>query len=132
VSQDVEWAVERDENLFILQSRPLHIVSAQETEDAEEILIDERKHPVLLSGGKAASLGVAVGQVVIAPEESSLDDLPGDAILVAKTASPGYARVMGQIRGIITDMGSTTSHLASVAREFGVPALMDTRVASST
>ena len=28
---------------------------------------------------------------------------------------------MGRISGLITEVGSTTCHLASVAREFGVP-----------
>ncbi len=40
-------------------------------------------------------------------------------------ASPDYAALMGKIRGIITDVGSVASHLASVAREFGVPAIFD-------
>ncbi len=129
--QDVEWALDQEGALLILQSRPLHVhpVGANETED--EVFVDEAEHPVILSGGKAASPGIALGQVFLAAEESALDNLPEDAILVAKTASPAYARVMGKVRGIITDMGSTTSHLASVAREFGVAALMDTKVASS-
>lgn len=129
--QDVEWALDQEAPPFILQSRPLHVtpVGASETED--EAFVDETEHPVILSGGKAASPGVAAGKVFLATEEGSLENLPEDAILVAKTASPAYARVMGKIRGIITDMGSTTSHLASVAREFGVAALMDTKIAST-
>ena len=44
---------------------------------------------------------------------------------MARVASPDYAALMGKIRGIITDVGSVASHLASVAREFGVPAIFD-------
>ena len=50
---------------------------------------------------------------------------------MARTASPDHARLMGKIKGIITDLGSVTSHLASVAREFGVPALFDTGQATA-
>ena len=82
-------------------------------------------HPVLLSGGQAASPGIAVGQVYLAEGDPSACALPDDAILVARTASPDHARLMGKMKGIITDIGSVTSHLASVAREFGVPALFD-------
>ena len=59
------------------------------------------------------------------PQGDPSRPLPDDAILVARTASPDHARLMGKIKGIITDIGSVTSHLASVAREFGVPALFD-------
>jgi len=57
---------------------------------------------------------------------------PENAILVARTASPDYASLMGRINGLITDVGSITSHLASVAREFGVPALLDAGAATRT
>jgi pyruvate,water dikinase len=63
---------------------------------------------------------------------TGLAGLPEDAILVTRTASPDYARVIGRIKGIITDIGSVASHLASVAREFGAPALFDAPTASAT
>ncbi len=127
--QDVEWALDAEGRLFILQSRPLHFSTAREED--EEIVIDETKYPVVLAGGSAASPGIGVGEVVVVEDGGVLADLPENAILVAKTASPNYAGVMGRLRGVVTDMGSTTSHLASVAREFGVPALVDTKVATS-
>ena len=39
--------------------------------------------------------------------------------------------MIDRVKGIITDIGSVTSHLASVAREFGVPALVDTSQATA-
>jgi pyruvate,water dikinase len=42
-------------------------------------------------------------------------------VLVAQTAAPRYAEIMGRLSGLITEVGSATCHLASVAREFGVP-----------
>jgi hypothetical protein len=52
--------------------------------------------------------------------------------VVAKTASPDYAALMGKVKGIITDIGSVASHLASVAREFGVPDIFDAGRATSS
>ncbi|MBA4367268.1 MAG: pyruvate, phosphate dikinase [Desulfobacterium sp.] len=127
--QDIEWATDKNGKLFILQSRPLHISEDKSVD--QEIQIDEKAHPVLLSGGKAASPGIAAGRVVKAAVNMSFQNIPSDAILVVKTASPDYAGVINRIRGIITDMGSVTSHLSSVAREFGVPALVDTKNATS-
>ena len=119
--QDVEWAIDQEERLFILQSRPLGLV--QSKTGAAVLMVDAKKHPVLLSRGKMASPGIAAGQVVLA--SGKLTALPENAILVARTASPDYAGLMGQLKGLIADLGSVTSHLASVAREFGVPAIVD-------
>jgi pyruvate,water dikinase len=65
--------------------------------------------------------------VWVVKDDEEYEAVPEDAVLVAPTASPNYARAIHKIRGIVTDMGSVTSHLASVAREFGVPAIVDTK-----
>jgi pyruvate,water dikinase len=120
--QDVEWAVDQQGKLYFLQSRPLGLIQGKP--EPEALPQDFPDHPVLLSGGQAASLGIGVGRVYLTEGDPSRP-LPEDAILVARTASPDHARLMGKIKGIITDIGSVTSHLASVAREFGVPALFN-------
>lgn len=129
--QDIEWAVDDRGTIVILQSRPLGLPEMRQQK--ETAVLDLPAHPVLLSGGRPASFGAAAGRVVKATRpdgtEDALSSLPADAILVTRTASPNYAKVMGRIRGIVTDIGSPASHLASVAREFGVPALFDTKQA---
>ncbi|MBA4371426.1 MAG: pyruvate, phosphate dikinase [Thermodesulfovibrio sp.] len=121
--QDVEWAEGLSGGLYLLQSRPLLLPYLQA---GNNVIKEYPGHPVLLAAGLAASPGVATGSVFVAETLSALHEVPKDAILVAKTASPEYARVAGTIRGLITDVGSVTSHMASVAREFGLPALVDT------
>jgi pyruvate,water dikinase len=120
--QDVEWAVDQEGRLFFLQSRPLGLIQTKSQQ-----LTGPRQipgHPLLLTGGKTASPGVATG-VVWHGDRTDSNIPPENAILVARTASPDYASLMDRIQGLITDVGSITSHLASVAREFGVPALLD-------
>lgn len=128
--QDIEWAVDREDQLFILQSRPLNLPNHKP--EQVEIQRDLPNHPILLSQGQAASPGIAAGPVYLFKEGGELESIPQGSILVAKTASPNYARLMGRIKGIITDIGSITSHLASVAREFGIPAIFDTDKATYT
>jgi len=127
--QDIEWAMDNTGDLFILQSRPLSMPPSPG--DRTERSIDPAKYQVLIAGGRAASSGIAAGRVFNTNGRDDLNGLAGDEILVARTASPDYARVIGKVRGIITDIGSPASHLASVAREFGVPALFDMHNATS-
>lgn len=126
--QDVEWAVDQEGRLYFLQSRPLGLVHPR----AEKAALPQEfpGHPQLLAGGQAASPGIALGRVFLAAGDPDRPR-PADAILVCRTASPDHARLLGQVKGIITDIGSVTSHLASVARESGLPALFDTGRATS-
>ncbi len=126
--QDVEWAVDQQGKLYILQSRLLGLVQFKPETTAPDI--DPIAHPVLLSQGNTASPGVAVGTVCLAAGRT-VGPLPENAILVARTASPDHAALMSHLKGLITDIGSVTSHLASVAREFGVPTIVDAVTATS-
>ncbi len=125
--QDVEWAMDRAHQLYLLQARPLGVIK----DDGEEadLAAELSQHTVRLQGGRAACPGVAVGKVFLA-DGGNLAAMPEGAILVARTASPDYAEFVGKVAGIITDVGSVASHLASVAREFRVPALFDTQNAT--
>jgi len=123
--QDVEWAVDARGGLSILQSRPLKMSEKAET-PAEPDLSGLKR---LFAAGQTASPGSASGTAVLAGEGTTLEAV-ADAILVARTAAPALAPLMGRVRGLITDLGGAASHLASVAREFNVPALMDTRQAT--
>lgn len=127
--QDIEWAVDHNNNLFILQSRPLKIPKALPSRKVEKR--EFPNNPLLLSSGRTASSGISTGTIFVVNNDEDLDNIPENAILVAKTASPDYARVLGKIKGIITDIGSITSHLSSVAREFEIPFIVDAKKATS-
>lgn len=131
---DIEWAVDHSGRVFILQVRPL-LVLIENAQENGKIVLDYPDHPTLLHGGKCAAGGVASGRVLLKTSiwmESSAPLLEPDTILVARTASTTFTPWVSKVRGIITDVGGTASHLASVAREFGVPALFDTKTATST
>lgn len=119
--QDMEWAIDAHDQLFLLQTRPLHVAPKATAHPSENLPELEN----ILSAGSGASYGVASGTVFLVRDEKHLSSIPDNAILVTKTASPAYAEVMGRISGLITDVGSITSHLSSVAREFGVPAIVN-------
>lgn len=126
-AQDVEWAFDESGNLFIIQSRPLGGGGRSDVP-----VVDVNGHPVLLSTGKSASPGIAAGPVFVLREGDTADNVPDGVVLVARTASPDLAKLSGRVSAIITDIGSATSHLASVMREFGVPMIVDAGNATTT
>ena len=124
--QDIEWAMDEGGNLFVLQSRPLGLQKSQSLAALEQTYLKGK--PVLLSGGLTASPGIASGTVCRA--QNAPGSLPEDAILVARSASIDLTRYLKSIKGLITDIGSPASHLATVAREFGIPAIVDAKNAT--
>jgi pyruvate,water dikinase len=126
--QDIEWAQSRTGELYLLQSRPLLLPTVTASEMTRK---EYPGHRVLLAHGLMASPGIAAGRVFIPGSEDDLKSVPEDSILVVRTASPEYAKVMGVVKGLITDVGSVTSHMASVAREFGLPAIVDAKDATT-
>ncbi len=125
---DIEWAQDAQGKLFILQARPLGVEQSPAGEGCTlEREGDEPIHgrEVILRGGAMASAGSAAGQAYILTSDHNLPAVPQGAILVARQTSPTYVPVMDRIRAIVTEVGSVTGHMASVAREFGLPALVD-------
>ncbi len=124
---DIEWAQDQQGRLFILQARPLG-ASQQESGEGCSLDVDEHEplhgREVVLRGGAMAAAGSAAGQAYILTSDHNLTAVPQGAILVARQTSPTYVPVMDRIRAIITDVGSVTGHMASVAREFGIPTLV--------
>jgi phosphohistidine swiveling domain-containing protein len=87
---------------------------------------------VLLKGGCTASRGKAAGPAFVVASNHSLLNVPAGSLLVAPQTSPRYVSLLGRVRGIVTDVGSVTGHMASVAREFGVPTLVGTETGTAT
>ena len=77
--------------------------------------------------GKPVSRGCAEGRarVVQSLEEAQAIE-PGE-ILVARITDVGWTPFFGVIAGLVTDLGSAVSHGAVVAREYGLPAVLNTR-----
>jgi len=122
---DIEWAQDQAGRLFILQARPLGVGRADGGECSLAPVAEPiAGHDVILRGGEMAAPGSAGGQAYILASDHNLPAVPQGAILVARQTSPTYVPVMDRIRAIITEVGSVTGHMASVAREFGVPTLV--------
>jgi len=70
-------------------------------------------------GGRGVSGGRAVGTVW-----DGTGARPSDAVLVVRTLDPALAPLLPGLAGLVAQTGSPLSHLAVLAREFGLPAVV--------
>jgi pyruvate,water dikinase len=119
---EIEWAL--DETGFkLLQARPL-IVEPRAV--ADEIWL---KHPGLT--GHPAGIGWGAGRAVVVSCECELVRVaPGD-VLVTRVAGPALTQVLPRVAGVVAELGGSTSHLASLARERGIPMVLGVLDATS-
>lgn len=121
---EIEWAVDHEGNCKLLQSRPLRlplsIVSA-----AEERCTSCTGAEIILSDtGVVAHPGIGSGLVRLVQSSEDMAEFPEGAVLVTRYTAPWLARVVPKARAIICERGSVAGHLATIAREFHVPALI--------
>ena len=126
--QDIEWALDPQGRLLILQTRPLHLQVSDVCDVAVDV--DMCVHPLLVERGAVAHPGVGCGPAFILKSEADLGQFPDGAVLVAKHSSPKFALIMRRAQAIVTDSGSVSGHMAAIVREFGVPTILDTKSAT--
>jgi pyruvate,water dikinase len=80
--------------------------------------------------GLGVSAGVAEGRVRVVVDPSFAEVEPGE-VLVTSTTDPSWASIMFLSSALIVDIGGPLSHAAVVARELGVPCVVNTRTGSS-
>jgi pyruvate,water dikinase len=112
---EIEWALDA-QGFKLLQARPLHV---------EAIVVPDAiwlQHPGI--NGHPAGIGWGSGRAVVVNCECELSRVaPGD-VLVTKVAGPALSHVLPQVAGVVAELGGSTSHLASLARERGIPMVL--------
>jgi pyruvate,water dikinase len=112
---EIEWALD-DNGFKLLQARPLRVAPATVP---DEIWL---KHPGL--NGHPAGIGWGSGRAVVVNCECELSRVaPGD-ILVTRVAGPALNHILPRVGGVVAELGGSTSHLASLARERGIPMVL--------
>ncbi|AZG47650.1 PEP/pyruvate-binding domain-containing protein [Gordonia insulae] len=80
--------------------------------------------------GRPASRGVVEGVVRVAKSIVDARDVRRGEILVAPVTDVGWTPYFTVIAALVTDIGSSVSHGAVVAREYGLPCVVNTLVAT--
>jgi pyruvate,water dikinase len=120
--QDIEWAISRDGTIYVLQCRPMQQLETVASTYSEKIVRPESAN-VIIRGGMTASPGLVWGSVFLLDRGSDMGQFPEGGILVTRQALPRWAPILNRAAAVITEQGGVAGHLATVARELGVPAL---------
>ena len=108
-------------NYFPLFSLPQESISVASTTSIQPLLTG-----LPVSPGKISAQVVVVDNLPIEPAS-----VPDQCILVTKAVSPHQIALFSKISGIITEKGGVTSHAAILARELGIPAIVDVNQATT-
>ena len=112
---EIEWAMD-DAGFKLLQARPLHM---------EQAPVPDKlwlHHPRL--NGHPAGIGWGEGRAVVVNCECELTRINHGDILVTKVAGPALSQILSRVAGVVAERGGSTSHLASLARERGIPMVL--------
>jgi rifampicin phosphotransferase len=118
-------AAERRKAFRFWFGQPMPDVLDAKGNPVEFAAASEQSADGLVLVGLAASRGQATGtaRVVMTPQEAASIQ-PGE-ILVTRATDPGWTPVFSIIGGAVIEIGSTLSHAAIVAREYGLPAVVN-------
>ncbi|MBU1228790.1 MAG: hypothetical protein KJ701_02345 [Proteobacteria bacterium] len=124
--QEVEWAVDGEGRLFVLQSRTYSAMPEPQADP--EIVRPDRadgtggpgERPLAQDLSPVAP-GMGCGPVFHLDAGAGIDSVPAGCVLTVDSLTPDLARCVHQVAAVAASIGCRASHFASVARECGVP-----------
>jgi rifampicin phosphotransferase len=81
--------------------------------------------------GFAVSPGQVSAPASIIRSPDDFSRMERDTILVCPTTTPAWTPLFSQARGLVTDVGGVLAHGSIVAREYGIPAVLGTGIATT-
>ncbi len=128
-AQDIEWAIDEEGKLFILQARPETVHSQAAPMDTAAVQETVRAEEILLKG-LGVSPGVASGPANVVLNAKEISKVKKGDILVTEMTTPDWVPVMKVSSAIVTNSGGKTCHAAIVSRELGIPCVVGTNNAT--
>lgn len=127
-------------NQYVAEEGYPHLGPEPEPAEDEDLLVDRlfglpkflQENTNTFVKGYAASRGIHTGVVKIVRDQDEFPKVePGD-VLVCKTTTPPWTVLFSVAGAIVTDAGGILSHAGTVAREYKIPAVLGTKVATKT
>jgi len=92
-------------------------------EKDEIVEIDELK-------GQVACKGKVLGRVRLMLKAERMESFRDGEVLVSTMTTPDFLPVMKKASAFVTDEGGITCHAAIISREFGIPCIVGTKIAT--
>ena len=107
-----------------------HYFYGQAVDQIEAILYKDTYSGIRELKGTTGFRGVVRGKVKVLLTDRELGKLDKGDILVANLTNPNYDPAFGIVAGVITDEGGILCHSAIMAREFRIPCIIGTKIAT--
>jgi len=85
---------------------------------------------VMEFSGTCASPGNVIAEAIVLHSPKEIGKMKEGRILVTGMTTPEFVPAIGKAIAIITNEGGITSHAAIVSREFGIPCVVGTNIAT--
>lgn len=115
---DVEWAVDKQGKLWLLQGRRLNVFPPDTIRERKT-----KKTLPLLEGGTSIFPGRSEGDLHWMTAGVDPATVPAGCVLAVNQPAPELAAALPRVAAILAAGGSPVGHLATLVREFAVPAV---------
>ena len=124
---DMEWAVDHQNRVWILQARPETVWSKKNKEKKAGTEVKLTTDHKVLVKGLPASPGMAAGKCHVITDPTDINEFQEGEVLVTTMTSPDWVPAMKKAIAIVTDAGGMTCHASIVSRELGIPCVVGTK-----
>ena len=118
VPQDIEWVLDLNDQLWIVQSRALANIDAVGSKTYTRPKVEPR-----VQGGRTVYPGQASGPAFLVQEIQRIGEAPAGAVVFIRKPGPEIVEIFPRIAGLVAEWGNVTGHAASLLREFQVPSV---------
>lgn len=121
---DIEWAKDgNDGKLYIVQARPETVRSREDVQLIERFHLKTKSE--VIGEGRAIGHKIGNGTAKVLASIEDMDQIQEGDVLVTDMTDPDWEPIMKRASAIVTNRGGRTCHAAIIARELGVPAVVD-------
>ncbi|HVZ32089.1 MAG TPA: PEP-utilizing enzyme, partial [Polyangiaceae bacterium] len=92
----------------------------------------EAKSTAQVVRGLSVNAGVYEGRARLVLDAADFSKIERGDVLVTRATSPYFNVVLPLLGALVTDRGGQLCHAAIVAREYGIPGIVGTKVATET
>jgi phosphoenolpyruvate synthase/pyruvate phosphate dikinase len=119
------------DHALIFAKDKVHVLSGEELEEYRKLEpIEKIKSVREFKGIVAVQNGTFKGKVRVLDSDKKVKFFKEGEILVAPMTNPAYLPAMQKSSAIITDEGGLLCHAAIVSREFNIPCIIGTKIAT--